>query len=570
MGSAAEQKRGVRERERVTTKDMKPESEPIPRPEDTRADVKCLVARTCMRYLEDLYGRARMESVVRRTGMSVVYLANPHNWISCTYFYRLLDALVDETGDPMAPYKQALLTNRASTSAMGSFLAHLGSPGSFYRLVVRFARLWCHDVTYRMLEFKRRCCTISVSNDLYPQTKNNCLAIQGCLAAVPTFFGRPLAELHERECACDGADACVYEIAWTEPGGRLWPLAGLCAGAAIGLAAVAFQGPSLATGITTLLASALGYALARGTAQTLAMKESAVCATEQSQALLDTIAKIEHLNSELQAKVEARTHELTETNAALSTALADLKASRKKALTAEREAAVGSLAAGMARELNNPLNALHLSIEGLRTETGDGEAVKPLFDIAQRSSQRCRRVVNDLLSCAREPNRDADVRIDQVVRSSVSTFLDEQLGNCEIDLTVKPDLPTRTVDGLQVQQALLTLLLSTTRAIEGNGRIHILVDSRDGDVVLSLTDGEHAPGARRDDRFDPTRPADGSDALEPGLAIARQIVNRNGGTVDTFTHPAGTTAVELRFPADEGHGGKDATCEPDAEGRRDE
>ena len=50
---------------------------------------------------------------------------------------------------------------------------------------------------------------MSVSYPKHKQDKNNCLALQGSLAAIPHASGLPAATVKEQRCACNGADSCI-------------------------------------------------------------------------------------------------------------------------------------------------------------------------------------------------------------------------------------------------------------------------------------------------------------------------------------------------------------------------
>ena len=70
---------------------------------------------------------------------------------------------------------------------------------------------------------------------------------------------------------------------------------------------------------------------------------------------------------------------------------------------AERQAAGGVLAAGMAHEINNPMNAIRLSLQALRESLPGGCDMSGVVGTATRATTRCRRIVRALLSFARAP-----------------------------------------------------------------------------------------------------------------------------------------------------------------------
>src|SRR5690606_24289217 len=148
-------------------------------------ELKCVVTTPVLRFLEQRLGRSRTRELISDTRMNPDYLEHTENWISYDYFCRLLRKVVEATGEPRAPLIAARDCSTMGTyGVVARFLKHLGSPGHSYQLIVRFHGLWTKVNTWRILESSAGRCTIEVQPARVTQDRNNCLAIQGSLAAV--------------------------------------------------------------------------------------------------------------------------------------------------------------------------------------------------------------------------------------------------------------------------------------------------------------------------------------------------------------------------------------------------
>ena len=220
----------------------------------------------------------------------------------------------------------------------------------------------------------------------------------------------------------------------------------------------------------------------------------------------------------------------------------------------DKLAAVGTLAATFAHEVNNPLSTIGLLAELLR-ETELDPKQRESIDGIVAECRRTAAVVRDLLRVARpEQLRDEAVSLSELAERSLST-LRPLLRDQRVfpELAVAPDLPTIRGFGGRLEQVVINLVINAVHAMEGRGLTKVVRVATGGDaghVWLSVEDTGtgFAPGIAEQifDRFFTTKPVGKGTGL--GLWIARQIVAAHGGTITAANRVEGGARFELRFP----------------------
>lgn len=523
-------------------------------PSDTRMELSCGASRIAVAYIKDRFGLEAAESVAFETRMNLDYIEDRSNWMSFAYWCRLLDKIVTHSHDPMSPYEIGLYAaaHRKFFGPLATFCARSGIVSVVYKVFVQTAPRYGHIAEFNLLELKRNWCRISIRNYVYPQQKNNCLCLQGIMASLPRFFGLPPARINETQCACEGADSCVYEIAWVNKPKEIRRWYGALAG--LGLAAVLLAqfGPDAWHAALAALLTLAGYCVGCGQDHKKDAEDARRQREETAASLLESIRDTEQLNEELHARVEQRTGELSESNRKLRQALDDLEANRLKLVEIQSQAMVGALAAGIAHEMNNPLNAIQLFLQGITDDKVCDPEKREMYETMKRSIRRCNRLVREMLLFSRNPNMVAEISLEKAVNEAITLFQKEGPPGINIVRHFAPDMSAMPfLDPSQVRQAVLNLLANASDAMNGHGQIDVSLGVEGQDVVLTVAD--HGAGMSEEVRrklFDPlfTTKQNGK-GTGLGLAITKQLVVKNNGTIEAFSKEGKGSAFVIRFPA---------------------
>jgi two-component system, NtrC family, sensor kinase len=253
--------------------------------------------------------------------------------------------------------------------------------------------------------------------------------------------------------------------------------------------------------------------------------------------------------------------QLAQRNRELRNALAELQDVRMHLIQVEKLKAVGTLAAGIAHEVKNPLQTILLGLSGLKQTLGTigpetGERLQGMREAIERANQ----IVCDLLDYARPDPLQ--------LRWMNYTLRDARVA---VGFRGEPRLPRLALDRLKMQQVLMNLLTNSVQAMEQlpelRRRIEIHVGTepllslgtargvgdttcwQPGDdlVVVELSDGgtgipAHLLGRVFDPFFTTTAPGRGTGL---GLHIVQNIIALHGGTIDISNRPEGGTRVRI-------------------------
>ncbi|MBX3465814.1 MAG: HAMP domain-containing histidine kinase [Planctomycetes bacterium] len=229
----------------------------------------------------------------------------------------------------------------------------------------------------------------------------------------------------------------------------------------------------------------------------------------------------------------------------------DLDAQRERAellARTERLAVAGTLAAGVAHEVNNPLAAVS-SLVQLARERSEDAAQRALLDDAVTQMERVAGALRGLMDLARPraPTR-APCRLDEVVAATLRLLAhDPRLRRVRVRADVAPGTPPVEGDPDQLQQVLLNLLLNARDAVDGQPDARVTVslahDAARGEVELCVRDsGPGVPEAARERVFEPfystKAPGHGTGL---GLAVTRDLVRAHGGRLELDGRPGDTT-----------------------------
>jgi two-component system NtrC family sensor kinase len=228
----------------------------------------------------------------------------------------------------------------------------------------------------------------------------------------------------------------------------------------------------------------------------------------------------------------------------------------RSARQAEKLAALGTLSAGLAHELNNPVGIISSRIDLMLQEAdelGLPPQVRQDLEVLHRHSQRVARIARGLLSFARQSPGDRGLLDLNGVVEDTLLLLEKQVSKEGITVrrSLAPDLPPMQGDPNALQQVVLNLLTNARDAMRDGGEIRIetgTVASRPGWLRLVVADnGRGIPLDRLPKIFDPfyTTKAQGTGL---GLSVSYGIVREHQGTIDVQSQPGKGTTFTLTFP----------------------
>lgn len=222
-----------------------------------------------------------------------------------------------------------------------------------------------------------------------------------------------------------------------------------------------------------------------------------------------------------------------------------LRERETRLLLAERLASLGALAAGVAHELNNPLGVILGYLKVIRG-TAAAEGVAEELRILDDEAQQCRRIVEDLVTFAREPRLTrASVDLGAVVRDVCGRMLAaEELQNRRLVVDAGTGIEAE-VDAARIGQVLRNLVLNAATASGDDDEIDVRLEAHNGDAEIRVTDrGSGIDPKDLPHVFEPfySRRAGGTGL---GLAVCHGIVRAHGGTIELRSVPGrtGTTAA---------------------------
>lgn len=231
--------------------------------------------------------------------------------------------------------------------------------------------------------------------------------------------------------------------------------------------------------------------------------------------------------------------------------LTELRKMEKQVQHAERLAAIGTLAAGVAHEIRNPLAAISGSIELLRSAPDEDN--RPLMDIITREIDRLNRMIGDLLDYANPgPREFVEFDFAELVHETLTVFArDTELNDVVVELAAGSRNSGLAIvgDPSKLKQVLWNLLRNAAEAARsGGGTVSVRVDADRQEARVEVLDT--GPGIDEDQIshvFEPffTTKKSGSGL---GLATSHNIIMEHGGTIRAESHEGQGARFVVRLP----------------------
>ncbi|RME77259.1 MAG: hypothetical protein D6785_12745, partial [Planctomycetota bacterium] len=268
----------------------------------------------------------------------------------------------------------------------------------------------------------------------------------------------------------------------------------------------------------------------------------------QNEELRQKQVELESWSRELEKRVEQKTKEL--------------KAAEERLLQAEKLAALGKLASGIAHEVNNPLASIAVYAEDIMETLQENRPLSKeereefihSLGIIENQAYRLKELTRKLLNFARETKIQLDeVHLEGVIEETLALFQLKDRGHIQFETHFDPRIPPLITDRSLVQQILMNLLDNAVYAMKGEGRILIRTHLAGSNALIMVEDEGHGiPQEIQSKIFDPfftTKPIGQGTGL--GLSICYGLARKLKGSLDFQSKEGQGSIFTLSLPLEE-------------------
>ncbi len=231
---------------------------------------------------------------------------------------------------------------------------------------------------------------------------------------------------------------------------------------------------------------------------------------------------------------------------------------RQQRFHKEKMAAVGSIAAVVAHEINNPLSAIVGAAQAMLDQrAGHGDRrndnqSEVIFEQARRVMNITRQISEFSMPQSTEQKL---LDLNNLIRSTVRFIsFDRRFSFIDMELNLDPNLPAVRAVGDHLTQVIMNLLVNAADAMEGRTdpkpRIIVSTNYQDGYAVVSVADNgtgmDQATLARVFEEFFTTKPPGKGSGI--GMAVSKSLIESDGGVISLESEPGVGTTVTVRLP----------------------
>jgi len=285
---------------------------------------------------------------------------------------------------------------------------------------------------------------------------------------------------------------------------------------------------------------------------------------EMRRALREKLRSTEEVNLDLERAVQRRTADLAKKNRELAETLEKLTRAQDQLVRSEKMASIGQLVAGIAHEINNPVNAIVNTVgpleEAISSIAAEDEAereeartdVIEMLRVVQRGAQRTKAIVQALHNYSRTDDESVvEVDLNRSLDDSLELLRHLLKGAVVVEREYGAVGRIRGHAG-QLNQVFMNLLTNAAQAVAGRDSATIWVatyEAEDGATIEVRDNGSGIPPEVLPRIFDPFfTTKDVGEGSGLGLSIVHGIVERHGGTIEVDSTPGVGTRFRVHLP----------------------
>lgn len=228
-----------------------------------------------------------------------------------------------------------------------------------------------------------------------------------------------------------------------------------------------------------------------------------------------------------------------------------LRQSQEHLRRSERLSSLGTLAAGIAHEINNPLNSILMASEYAQKNLDSTTVLGTSLGVISENTRRCGRIIKGVLQFARnQKTLKAECELNAIVRAAFDLMRTYIKTPIEIQLELTEEAVPVFVNQTEIEQVVINIMQNAADAAEGNAAISIKTSRNGNHAELSIKDnGPGIPEAIIDKIFDPffsTKVNRGGTGL--GLSVAHGIIGEHGATLGVSSSPGNGVHFLIRIP----------------------
>ena len=232
-----------------------------------------------------------------------------------------------------------------------------------------------------------------------------------------------------------------------------------------------------------------------------------------------------------------------------------LATAQKQLIQSEKMSVFGNLSAGIAHEVKNPLaGILGYAQLSLSSVNRDHEA-HGYLEVIEKETKRCNSIIENLLTFARQQNREElkSIDINQVIEYSIATVHHQLMINkIDVDKQLSANLPPVLGNANQIQQVLINLMINAQQAIGKNSGNIRLSSSQFDDKFVEIQVSDDGPGMDEEVKthiFEPfftTKPAGKGTGL--GMSVSYGIIQDHKGEISIISSQGNGATFVIKLP----------------------